>query len=125
MSDIIRVKIRDAYHQIKAAERMLEDGFKSLSRVLETVGECEEILLERGIENLPLCDEPITEHRREHRMGRVPKIDADPDLKAFILARIDRLTYTQMEKEIAVHFPRPRRVSKSTIHHWASRQNRG
>ena len=34
MGDILRVKIRDAYHQIKTAERMFEEGLKALSNAL-------------------------------------------------------------------------------------------
>lgn len=116
MGDIVRVKIRDAYHQIKSAERMFEEGLKSLSNALQTVGACEDILLENGIENLPLSDQPVTDHRREHHMGRVPKIESDPELQAFVLARIDRLTHAQLAQEVAEHFPEPRRVGKSAIH---------
>lgn len=49
--------------------------------------------LDARLSDLPPCDVPVTEHRRAHRMGRVPKIDADPELPAFILARLDRLTF--------------------------------
>lgn len=57
------------------------------------------------ISALQPCDVPPTDHRREHRMGRVPKIDTDPELQTFILARLDRLTYHQIAAEIAAHFP--------------------
>ena len=86
MGDIVQIKIRDAYQQIKAAEHMFEQGLKALSNALETVGACEDLLLQHGLDNLPECDIPVTEHRKLHRMGRVPKIDGDPELQAFILA---------------------------------------
>ena len=36
------------------------------------------------------------EHRRAHRSGRPGKIEGDPELEAFILARIDTLTFAQI-----------------------------
>ena len=62
----------------------------------------------------PLPTAAATEHRREHRMGRVPKIDADPELRAFVAARVDRHTF----QEVADAFPPERRVGCSAIHPW-------
>jgi len=61
---------------------------------------------------------PLTEHRLAHRPGRPPRIDSDPDLQAFIAARIDRMTFVQIAEAIAGHFPPARRVGKSAIHAW-------
>ena len=124
MSKNIRVKIRDAYAQIKAGKAMFEEGFKALSNALETVGSCEDYLLQHGLDSMPECNVPVTEHRKEHRMGPVPKIDRDPELRAFILARIDRMTYVQVANEVAEYFPEQRRVGKTTIYDWMKRQNR-
>ena len=77
--------------------------------------------LDSRLSSLPPCDVPVTEHRREHRMGRVPKIDADPALPTFILARLDRLTYHQVAAEIAAHFPPAHHIHPATIHRWAQR----
>ncbi|MBF9050535.1 hypothetical protein GTA62_15260 [Roseobacter sp. HKCCD9010] len=125
MGESIRVKIRDAYAQIKAGKAMFEEGLKALSNALETVGACEDHLLQRGLESLPECNVPVTEHRKEHRMGRAPKIDCDPELQAFLIARIDRLTYAQIAQKVAEHFPEPRRVGKSAIHAWFKKRQRG
>jgi len=125
MNEKIRVKIRDAYAQIKASKAMFEEGLKALSNTLETVGACEDHLLQHGLDTLPECNVPVTEHRKEHRMGRVPKIDTDPELQAFLIARIDRLTYAQIAREVAEHFPEPRRVGKSAIHAWFKKRRRG
>ena len=122
MSENISVKIRDAYAQIKAGKVMFEEGLNALSNALETVGACEAILLQHGMDTLPECNVPVTEHRKEHRMGRVPKIEADPELRAFLIARIDRLTYEQMAKDVKEHFPVQRRVGKSAIHAWFNNQ---
>lgn len=124
MGDILRVEIRDAYQQIKTAEHLFNEGLRTLSTALKTIGTCESILLKNGLENLPLSDQPVTEHRREHRMGPVPKIDSGPELQTFILARIDRMTYAQLAQDAVEHFPEPRRAAKSTIYNWIKRQRR-
>ena len=47
--------------------------------------------------NAPLTrDEVQAEHRRAHRSGRPAKIEGDPELEAFIRARIDTLTFAQI-----------------------------
>lgn len=69
-----------------------------------------------------LCDALPTEHRRKHRPGAVPKIDTDPELAAFITARIDRMTYVNIAAQVAEVFPNARRVSKSTIALWWSKE---
>lgn len=70
--------------------------------------------LQSPVEDLPaLC-----EHRRAHRPGRPARIDVDRDLRAFILARIDRLTFDQLEDAVAEAFPPARRIGKSAIHAW-------
>ncbi|UWP99155.1 hypothetical protein [Aliiroseovarius crassostreae] len=88
MGDILRTKVRDAFHQIKTAEHMFEQGLKILSSALETMEACEEILLENSIDNLPLSDQPVTEHRRKHRMGPAPKIDSAPEARETLIREI-------------------------------------
>ena len=73
---------------------------------------------------LPVCDVPVTEHRREHRPGVPGVIASNADLQAFILARLDRLTFKQIADDIASHFPVPLHVHQSTIHRWAQKQSR-
>jgi hypothetical protein len=72
-------------------------------------------------DGLPSCTVPPTQHRREHRAGRPAKLDTDLELQAFVVARIDRLTYSEIAAEIATHFPKLRRVGKSAIHSWWNR----
>lgn len=64
---------------------------------------------------------PVTDHRRAHRPGIPFKIDGDPELRTFLTARIGRMTFVAMEKEVATQFPEKRRVGKSAIHAWARR----
>ena len=67
---------------------------------------------------------PITEHRRLHRPGNPSKIDADPELRAFILARMDHMSFQRIAADVAAQFPEPRRVRKSAIHAWWSRNRK-
>lgn len=73
------------------------------------------------LSQLPSCDVPTSEHRRAHRAGHAPKIDSDPELQAFIRARIDRLTFEQIASDVKAHFPPERGVGKSAIHAWWKR----
>lgn len=93
-----------------------------LTRLETTLESLREAALQDRLSRLPACDVPVTEHRREHRMGRVPKIDSDPELQAFITARLDRLTYQQIATDIAAHFSPDRRVHPATVHRWAQRR---
>ena len=95
--------------------RVMQAAFKRLETTLETVRE-------RAVQGrttiLPPCDVPVTEHRREHRSGVPSIIDSNPALQAFILARIDRMTFKQVADEIAQHFPPGLHIHQSTIHRW-------
>lgn len=94
---------------------------RALDRLGSALADLRQSHLDSRQSCLPPCDVPATEHRRAHLMGRAPKIDADPDLPAFILARLDRLTYHQIAAEIAAHFPPARHVHPATVHRWAQR----
>ncbi len=108
----------------KAGKAILEGGLEALAHALETVGACEDHLLQRWLGDLPKCNIPVTEHRKELRMGRVPKIDTDPELQAVLIARINRLTYAQFAQDVAEHFPGPRRIGKNEIHAWFKKRRR-
>jgi hypothetical protein len=58
----------------------------------------------------------LAEHRRQHRPGHPARLDADAELRAFVLARLDAMTYHQLEAAVAATFPpdrkhAPRRAS--------------
>lgn len=61
---------------------------------------------------------PGLEYRRDHRPGRAAKIDCDLELRAFIVARIDTMTFEELAREVAIAFPSERRVRKTAIHQW-------
>ena len=56
--------------------------------------------------------------RFTHRPGRPAKLDTDAELRAFVMARVDRLTFEEIAAEIALQYPVERRVAKSSIHQW-------
>ncbi len=116
-ADRLRQHLRDASElnraagaKLRAAETALED------LVQEAMNDPSHSALR--------CDVPVTDHRRHHRMGRPAKLDQDPELQAFVRARLDRLTFHQIEAEVAQAFPEDRRVRKSAIHAWWKRQSR-
>jgi hypothetical protein len=77
--------------------------------------------VQRSFQCQPASEALPSEHRREHRPGVQRRIDADPELQAFIRARIDRLTFVEIADEVAGHFPPARRVRRSAIHAWWKR----
>jgi hypothetical protein len=66
----------------------------------------------------------LAEHRRAHRSGVPARITSDPELEAFIRARIDRLTFAEIVAEVAANFPPDRRTSMAALSRWwkANRQ---
>ena len=52
------------------------------------------------------------------------RIEADEELRAFILARITALTFDRVLTEVAAHFPSDRRPSRSALHRWWHRHGR-
>ena len=66
--------------------------------------------------------EVLAAHRRAHRPGIPAKIDSDPELRAFIVARLDTRTFTQICDEAAAHFPPDRRTSLSALSRWWQRK---
>ena len=76
--------------------------------------------------NAPLTrDEVQAEHRRAHRSGRPGKIDGDPELQAFIGARLDTLTFAQIVSEVRANFPPDRQCSHSGLARWWQKQKTG
>ena len=67
---------------------------------------------------------PIDPHRAAYRVGQPSRLDTDPELNAFVRARIDRLTFKEIAAEIAAHFPPDRRASVSGLHRWFHRHKR-
>nr|MCU0912667.1 hypothetical protein [Paracoccaceae bacterium] len=71
--------------------------------------------LQAGVEDLPAELPPPSEHRRQHRPGVIAKLDADSELRAFVEARLDGMTFHELAAAVAERFPPNRRVGKSAI----------
>lgn len=54
-------------------------------------------------------DETLLQHVAAHRPGRPGKIALDPELRAFVKARLSHMTFAAIEAEVAAHFPPDRR----------------
>lgn len=73
----------------------------------------------------PAPEAPACAHTAAHRPGRPARIAADPELYAFIRARVDRLTFHAIAAEVAATFPPARRVSATAIHRYWQKHWRG
>jgi hypothetical protein len=122
ISPPVHLHIREAEHQIVTAQEHFKQGLKALSVALDQLAKCAAAQQHAAIDALPDPSDsahhlPST-HRREHRFGRVPILDRDPVLRAFVLARLDGMTFEQIAEDVKAHFPEGQRVGKSAIHAW-------
>ncbi|MBU3031641.1 hypothetical protein [Paracoccus marinaquae] len=106
----------DLLTEIDTVRAEIEVMRGTLARLEAALEQLRGAALQHSLSQLPPCDVPSTEHRRAHRSGRPAIIDTDPELQAFILARLDRLTYHQVAAAIAEHFPPDRHISHATVH---------
>lgn len=74
----------------------------------------------------PRLETPLNtaDWRAQHRRGTLSKLETDPELRTFVLARIDRLTFDQVVAEVAANFPPGRRTSRSALHRWWHRRGK-
>ena len=56
-------------------------------------------------------------------MGAPSRVDQDPELRAFILARITLMTYKKVVADAAEHFPPERRTNVSSLLRWWRKQH--
>lgn len=124
LADLIhtaRGTMNAAQASLELVQRTIAQAHSDLEMARRAFAELEEKTQAQVIAELPPSTAPITEHRRNHRPGVPARLDTDPELRAFVLARIDRLTYHQIEAEIALQYPVERHVKKSAIHNWWTR----
>lgn len=57
-------------------------------------------------------------HRAAHRPGLPARLDSDSELRAFVLDRIEIMTFPALADAVAANFPPERRVGKSALHKW-------
>ena len=116
----LRALVHDgAGHAARTACAMaeVEAAFKALEAAVQAH-------LHAGRDPLPTSVPPVSGHRRAHRPGLPRRTCADPELAAFIRARIDRMTVEDLAEAVAAHFPPARRVRKSATHAWWKAQTR-
>ncbi|MBE2277413.1 MAG: hypothetical protein IAE87_14110 [Rhodobacteraceae bacterium] len=105
--------------------RLLVDALAEIDRVRNTLTR-----LLSGLEGAiePALNEPSSplsdpaSWRAAHRSGTPSKIEADAELRAFIVARITSQTYDQIVASVAATFPPERRISRSSLSRWFRRQ---
>ena len=61
---------------------------------------------------------PLAAWRAAHRVGTPSRITSDPEVEAFILARIETMTYAQIVAAVAQSFPKSRHISMSSLQRW-------
>jgi hypothetical protein len=77
-----------------------------------------------GPSNAPATrEEALAAHRRAHRSGGPGKIEGDPELEAFIAARIDTLTYAEVVAAIKTYFPPDRQTSVAAVQRWFKKRS--
>lgn len=101
----------------RAARACLDEMNTALEGALETTRE-------QGVYSALQDAAPLDPHRREHRPGRRAKLAADPELRAFVEARLGTMTFDQIAEAVANAFPPERRVRRSAIHDWWSRHHK-
>lgn len=116
-------QIRELRMQVLSAQRQFEGALNTLSNALRTLAEWEG----RTVEPLAFSKEDaarnaVSIQRSRGGRAKVHKIDADPELRAFVEARILGMTYDQIVTEIAANFPINRQVSRSSVARWWSKQ---
>lgn len=114
-------QIAEAQGYRSAARAALDAASASLDALERVLQSALEDGIEGGIEALPEPVAPPSEHLRHHRPGKPRKLDTDAELRAFVRARLDRMTFEEIAEAIAAHFPPERRVRRSAIHAWWKR----
>jgi hypothetical protein len=100
----------------RAATRLLSSARDMQARARASVVAADRLCaaLQSGIDDgLTLAASPPA-----RRPNRRAKIANDPELQAFVLARIMSMTFDQVLAEIAATFPENRRVSRAALHRW-------
>jgi hypothetical protein len=62
-------------------------------------------------------------HRAAHRPGRPSRLDTDPELRAFVMARLGQDTFDEIVAAVAAAFPPDRRIRRSALHAWWKRNS--
>jgi hypothetical protein len=119
-------ELRAAAHLCQDAAARIEAAANALSTALEDPGKAASAAadaLAAALDGPGMAAGPAP-MRQERRAGVTPRIDADPELEAFIRARIDHMSFARLGRAVAEAFPPERRVHPATIHRWWQRQTK-
>jgi hypothetical protein len=110
-----------AQDNVKAILSQIEAEARAGAGALDRLAEATQALqtaIHQGVE--PAFNPPSTAPawRAAHRSGTPARIDSDPELQAFIRARIADHTFHQIIAAIAAEFPPERRTSRSALSRW-------
>lgn len=111
--------IRTAIHQARDCARQIGDLQAANARTIRTLETALNQAIKGASNDLSNTSLPI--NRRTEIRSR---IEADPELRAFILARIATLTFDQVLAEIRAHFGLERCMSRSSLHRWWHRHGK-
>ena len=110
--------IRTAITQARKSVCQIDDLRAANARTINTLEGALSQAVKGGV-NTPLTAVEINAaHRRAHRKGVVSRIQSDPELEAFIRARIASQAFTAIVKEVDAAFPPDRRTSVSATSRW-------
>lgn len=107
--------IRTALHQARDSARQIGDLQAATARIIRT--------LEAALE-APFNDPVKPPSQGQRRTAIRSRIEADPELRAFILARIRDLTFDQVRAAIAATLGPARCPSRSSLHRWWHRHGK-
>lgn len=119
-----RAVITDALQLARQLCALHEAAQATAARTVKALETALEATVQQGVAALPEPTAPASDHRRRHRSGTPARIDNDPELAAFIRARIDRMTFNEVASAVAAYFPPERHVQRSAIHAWWHRTRR-
>ncbi|MEM6372555.1 MAG: hypothetical protein AAF727_07225 [Pseudomonadota bacterium] len=105
------------------AQRQFEEAVTTLSNAIQTLAEWKDQAVETSVfSKKDTARNAVSVQRAKGGRSKVHKIDADPELRAFIEASILSMTYDQIVAEVAANFSMDRRVTRSSVARWWSKQ---
>lgn len=112
---------REALHRALGASRAIIASSSELETAIRAALDAD---VEGGVQQVLQDAPPLDPHRLAHRPGRTAKLAADPELRAFVEARLGAMTFDQIAAEVAATFPPDRRVRRSAIHAWWTKHHK-
>lgn len=124
MSDTSTSLIARAFAELQAAQAQLSAAEAAQKRALNALSTALKSPEEPGSGAASEAALPSNPHIAQHKPGVPFKIESDPELEAFLTARMFSMGFVQLAAAVAENFPPERRVGKSTIHAWWARNLR-